>query len=344
MLHEDRPRQLDFVAGLSFTALTLWMLLLQPIHVTPPSQWIDPHRLWLLIAAYGLFISAWRTHGYLYSMVSCTLFILSYTQSTDNHLQAFWQNTQTIFIAILGVNFLVWPNRDARNGRVLLWLFGGLGLVVFSTLLWIGAERNYELSQDAMADALLASDQRIRICSFIMIVLGGFGMLLTSKVTRATCLWFAISVAAPIAGFGIAQLWQSIAIEHLMSGVNLHHLGSDLLTWAARPDALASCQSWCWTSPWLVLALMILGLGRALGRGFRQRKQGNSATAWLMLPAAVLLLPMLLPVASDNQSPIALNWLSIALSVFAIADLLLLVFEQLVLPTPQTGPSNISHL
>jgi len=97
-------------------------------------------------------------------------------------------------------------------------------------------------------------------------------------------------------------------------------------------------------NPILVLPLMLIGLWRTIGRGLRQRKRGELPVAWLITLAAAMLLASLLPVSSETLHPVGLLWLGIVLSVFAVADLLLLLFEQLALPVPQTGPSNVPRV
>jgi len=91
-------------------------------------------------------------------------------------------------------------------------------------------------------------------------------------------------------------------------------------------------------------ALMLIGLWRTIGRGFRQRKRGELPVAWLISLTTAILLVTLLPVSSATFHPVGLLWLGIVLSVFGVADLLLLLFEQLALPAPQTGPSDVPRV
>jgi hypothetical protein len=94
----------------------------------------------------------------------------------------------------------------------------------------------------------------------------------------------------------------------------------------------------------MLLPLMAVGLWRALGRGFRQRRREQIPMAWLLLLAAFPLPIALLPASSESLRPLGLFWLGIALSVFAVADLALVIYERLALEAPKTGPSDVPHV
>jgi hypothetical protein len=340
--------QLNLFSGLLLVGLTVWMLVLTPGQVTPGKPFQSLLLLGSLAGTYVLYLGECNTHGILYSFVSCIVFILSDRHIGDHWDEGVWQLTQITFLAIVGLNMIVWSVFDRAAETPIFWLLGAAGLISLASLLWIEAEQTHRwlaTYADPVSAALTVSHQRIRLFSLVVMVGGGlFGLLFAPTRPAAAWFWFAASALAPVAGFGLARLWAPVEFAHMTRGAHWERLGADLAAWISQPDLLHNCRCWCWTTPAVVLALVAVGAWRTVGRGFRQRKQGQRPLAWLMFLAAILLLTALLPVASGDLRPLGLLWLGIALSVFAVADLLLLLFEQLALPAPLPGPSGVPHV
>jgi hypothetical protein len=334
MSHAPPAEHSDRFAGLLLLVLVATTLILQPGHVASATVPVCRH----LIVLFALFLASWKTHGVAYSLIACTILFISDRYSNEQDIDGFWQITQMIFLAILGMNLIVWSVLPRTRVRSVFWLIAAVGLIALSMCLWALAARSA-----GAAGPVSMSNKRMQICCFVLLLFGGLGLVaLLKKKMAAAWLWLAVSVIAPAAGYGLARAWGPVEGGPIVSDAHWDRVGADLAAWST--NATASSEAWCWTTPWLVFGLILIGAARTIGRGFRQRRQGNAPLAWLIFVAAILLATSLLSAATPGAQPFALLWLGIALSVFAVADLVLLLYEQLVLPTPDTGPSNVPRV
>ncbi|MCE9533556.1 MAG: hypothetical protein K8T89_20895 [Planctomycetes bacterium] len=332
-------------SAIGLAGFTVWLLLVRPGQLAPHRPYADLALFSTLVGAYSLYILSWKTHGILFSIIGMMIFTLSDRQPTDSRDEAGWILDQIFFLALFGVQLLIWSELNKHPVAGKFWLLAAVGMAALSALIWIDAEQASRVLNKPENRAWAILDQRMRICSFVLLALGGFlGWLLAPRRQSIALLAPVFGLAAPVAGFLIASLYAPVKFEHLTHGGAWNRLGSDLSTWWSQADSLKMCAGWCWTSTSVVISLMLIGFWRTVARGFKQRRKGESPIAWLLSLATILLLGALLPASSESLHPLGLLWLGIALSVFAVADLLLLFFEQLALPTPATGPSNVPRV
>ena len=304
----------------------------------------EPHATLVLFGTlaglYTLYLASWKTHIIPFSMVACTIFILSDRHINESEMEAVWQLNQVFFLAVVGLHLIAWSQLDKRSFSGTFWLLIAFGAVSLTALMWIEAEQTGRYLAAHPSEGWMTANQRIRICSFVMLMVGGLMAARLAKMkTRAVWLWLAISLLAPVAGFGVARLDAPVEVDHVLAGAKWDRLLPDLIDWLGQAEVIESSDEWCWTTPGLVLPLMCIGLWRTVGRGYRQKKKGMMPYAWIISVAAYLLLATVLPATSEGYHPIGLIWLGIALSVFAVADLGLLLLEQVALPVPDSKPA-----
>jgi hypothetical protein len=289
---------------------------------------------------------SWKTHGIVFGIVAATIFLISDKQRPDYPAEAVWSFEQMLMFACVGFHVIAWSYLDRRPLAAPLWAILSTSIVGISTLAWIEARLMATRIAVQGADGWVTADQRIRMCLFIFLVFGGlFGLLATRFRAAAAWVWALMCLAAPIAGYGAARLfYDDVRPDMAIGRGHWERIFTDLGQWFTQPNFMRAVEGWCWTEPWVVLPLMVIGLWRALARGFRQRRKSETPIAWLVLVAALPMFVALLPVSTDSLHPIGLLWLGVALSVFAVADLSLLVYEQLALPVPEAGPSKVPHV
>jgi hypothetical protein len=287
----------------------------------------------------------WKTHGFAYSIVAISILLTCDTPSADSSEAATWQFLQIGFLTCLGLQLLVWSEVDKKTKSSSFWIIACVSLVALMAMFWIEAElsRQHLLAQPNEGWGI--ANQRIRISAFVMSILGGLLIVWFGARRHASAwIWGIACLIAPAAGFALAHLYVPANLESVIEGGRWDRLLIDFSNWFSQPDRGSALAGWCWLTPSVLLPLMAVGLWRTLGRGFRQRGKGQLPIAWLLLLAALLLLIALLPASSDRVRPFGLFWLGIVLSVFAVADLALLVYERLSLEAPAQGPSDVPHV
>jgi hypothetical protein len=327
------------------TVLTAWLLLLRPGQLALDGPYSRIELAGALVSIYALFFVFKNSYGILFSIFAIIIFIISDRQINESHAMAAWYGNQVFLLAALTLNLIAWPQVERRPFKRFNWLLLSIANIILSAMIWIAAGYTAEYFPDPAHGGLTTSNQRIRMCSFVLLTLGGaLAARLSHKKTTAAWLWLIVGLVAPAAGYGLASLFTSVQPEYAVNGTRWDACFDDLSAWISRPDRMSRCEGWCWTTSSLVLPLMLIGLWRTIARGFRQRKRGELPVAWLITLAAAMLLASLLPVSSESLRPVGLLWLGIVLSVLAVADLLLLLYEQLALPAPQTGPSDVPRV
>ena len=327
-------------SALFLGGVTAWLLILYPAQLAPGEPYASLLLFGTLAGIFTLYLTSWKNHIIPYSIVACILFIISDRRTSESPMEAAWQLNQVFFFGAVGLHLIAWSELDKRLFSGIFWLLMAFGAVALTALMWIEAEQTGRYLAAHPNEGWTTSNQRIRICSFVMLMLGGLMAARLAKTNRqAAWLWLAIGVFAPIVGFGVARLYAPVEIDQVLAGAQLNRSFADLVAWMGQADVIDSCADWCWTTPGIVLPLMFIGLWRTVARGYRQKKKGMMPYAWIISVAAYLLLAAVLPATSEGYRPIGLIWLGVALSVFAVADLGMLLFEQVALPVPDSKPA-----
>lgn len=259
--------------------------------------------------------------------------------------EAVWQFLQIAFLACLGMHLIVWSELDKSAKSPVFWVLAFSGLTAIMALIWIEAEFTRQALLAQPGDGWATADQRIRISTIVYSLLGGLlAVCFAGRRNASAWLWGLLSLLAPVAGYLFAQLFVPVSSSVLLADGQWERLPDDIARWYSRSDLWAAIAGWSWLSPPILLVLMAIGLWRAFGRGVRQRRKEHMPTAWLFLLAALLLLIVVAPASSDRLQPLGLFALGIALSVFAVADLALVVFERIALQAPKVGPSDVPRV
>jgi len=321
---------------LILAAVALWLLVQRPGQLANTGEFSSSIILNVIFSASILFLVAWANHGVVLGLAAIFLFVFSDPTPPESWIESFWQLNQVLFLACLGIHLYIWTELNNGQHSLSFWIVCALCVIGISSLLWIGEYRTSELLAQEPTDRWDIANQRLRNCSFAMLVGGGVLPFLFARFRRGEArTWAGICLVAPGAGYAIASLLEADTHGYLFYPARWGRLFADLSAWSGQPDLHSVVAGWCWASPTLVLPLMAIGLWRAGARGFKQRRKGILPVAWLVLLAAILLLAALLPASSEILKPTGLLWLSVALCVFAVGDLLLLLFEQLALPAPE---------
>ena len=344
----DEPVNSRFPSRFSWLllgGLTAWLLILRPGQLAPSRPYSDVFLIVNLAGLYVLYLVSWKSHGLIYSIASILIFLLSDRPSIDFSEVAIWQLNQICFLICLGLHLIVWSELNTARKSAPFWVIVSVSLFASTALLWIEAEYSWRRFAAHPNEGWSVANQRIRICTWIVLIGGGIlAVCCRARRNPGAWIWLAACLVAPAAGLGIAHLYLAAQPEHLLAGGNWDRLVMDFVRWFERPDLNGAIEGWCWTTPSVVLPLMLIGLWRTVARGFRQRRRGMMPVAWLVFLSAVLLAIALVPVSSETLRPLGLCWLGIALSVFAVADLALMIYERMALEAPPTGPSDVPHV
>jgi hypothetical protein len=331
-------------SALVLATVTAWLLLLRPGQLAPDHPYVSLRLFAALIATYVLYLVAWKNHGALYGVVGIIIFLMSDRPRPEYPEEIVWQLNQILFLALLGFQLIAWSELNNQTTKRTLWLKVIICTWMTVGLIWVEAHETGRFLAAHPSAGWTVADQRMRNCSFILAAGGALLAFWYSRKNAASWVWLLACLAAPAAGFGLARLYVPVEPDDVLRGAQWPRVPADWQHWLKRPDLFEVVTSWAWATAWLVLPLLALGLWRALGRGFRQRRQGAMPLAWLLLLAALLLAAALVPVSSETLRPFGLLWLAVALPVFAVADLALLLYEQLALPAPLAGPSDVPRV
>lgn len=334
----------NWFSGLLLASLTLWLLVVRPGQLAPSRPYADLLLMGSLTGMYVLYLVNWKTHGIVYGIVSLSIFLLSDRLSVEYPTEAGWHLLQVAFIACFGLHVVVWTSlSDGRTSSV-FWIIAAACMVALLSLLWIEAERTRQFLNQQHLEGWIIADQRNRICAFILSIAGGIACIwYRGGRSAAAWIWGIICLLAPVAGYGVAMLFGPVSIDAVINGGHWERIFADhsrRLTAVSRSDL----EGWCWTTPSIVLTLGVIGMLRCLFRGFAQRRKRQMPTAWLLLGTALLLLMALLPTATGGLRPYGLFVIGIALSVYAIADLALAIYERIALEAPEPGPSDVPRV
>jgi hypothetical protein len=342
MSHHEETRRPVILTVVFLTIVTSFLLVVRPgqLAIEGPFHWLT--IMATLGGVYSLYLAGWKNHGCLFGMAAVFLLIDTDPACPEFPEEAAWLLTQLLFLACVGIHLIAWSGLNRREQSVSFWIIMISCSVITSALIWVEAQQTAQRFSTLPSDGWATVDQRMRNCSFVFLVLGGFLSVQPREQRKLmNWLWLAACLLAPIVGLGLANLYVPARLEHVFQGARWDRLVDDVQAWSSAPDLTSRMAQWCWTAPWLVMVLAGVGFWRAIARGLRQRRQGMLPQAKLLALAVLLLLGALLPYSSGSK-PLGLIWAGIALPVFAIADLGLLFYEQLALPMPE--PSSAPHV
>lgn len=332
-MSETRPNHgSDRLSITCLIGLTAWMVVVRWGALASGSSMERFQVIAGLVGIWTLYLFFWKNSGSFYAILSSIIFITSIGYPLDTKSVSIWHINQIIIISILGISVLAGPRKNQPT-RSVYWLLATLAFVLFAVVIWL--ETPF-VAVESVASA--AVSQRSRVATLVMMIavglIGGF----SARATARGWVWLLLCLLSPAIGFALASLKESITAGDVMTGLRFDQFLA--IEWDSNSlnELLQRSAAWCWAPPLFVLPLMLIGFWRAIARGLRQHKSGEAPLAWLLVPMSVLLLATLLPTPDERMQPVGLIWLGILLSVFAIADLLLLLFEKLALPVPPSRP------
>jgi hypothetical protein len=272
----------------------------------------------------------WRFHGLLPAAAAvCIVWATDQPAATDPAFAH--RGAEATFLATLGLGIAA----CSRQGRP-----GAIPWVVLTVLaIGVAALGWYRLDMAQTADPVW--HDRVR---HLMLGLAAVAVLVGFTTRGAT--W---SDRAKLVGVTLGPPVAAAVAVRLVQGDWPRLLeGGD---WVAVIDewkgAFAAgnwhAGGWCWTSTWVAVPLVLLGVYRTIARGRRQSRYGEAPLAWLVTVAAVGAIVSLSNRPGTSGS-LALVAVGVMLSVFGVADATQAVVERFQLEPPSPGPSNIPRV
>jgi hypothetical protein len=217
-------------------------------------------------------------------------------------------------------------SRQGRPGRLpwLLLAAGGVALAYFG---WFGWEQ-------FPPDDRLARVRMQHIAAGLAILTVVVGLLGRGAGWRDRVRLVAVALLIPASGVAAARLvlgeWPLLVERGEWIAVPAE--------WqSATRDGKWHSAAWCWTTPWVAVPLILVGLWRTVIRGWKGLKKGRPPLAWLITAASV---GVIVAVGARPLAPgsLALAAVGSLLSVFGVADLVLALIERIELKPPEPGP------
>ena len=324
---------------LFMVAVTGWLLILHKGQLASEQTAATLALLSTLTCVHVAYLTLWKNHSLGLAVVVSIIVLVFDRQPLESSSDGNFCLSQAILLALYSCLLIIGSTVDQLHFTRYLWVIALVGLSSLTALIFIEAEMTSRLvARDAVSSSI---HQRMRQCSFVLLIVAAVGGLVFAK-GRSKAVWFGaiVCLLAPILGYALARLYVPAHVDHLLDGARWDLWYDDLRKWSAAGNHLAAIEPCCWTTPWIVVALWIAGFWRTISRGVRQRRRGALPVAWLLSLAATLLVAVVLPSTTPESKPLGLACLAIILPVFGLADLGLLLGEQLALPTPAPGPSR----
>jgi hypothetical protein len=289
-----------------------------------------PYRLFTTLTAVAVVgYVTWRFHGLIPAAIAIVLLRLADPVAAP--AAAFMERAaDAIFLATLGIGVAA-GSRQGRGGTLPWALIALVGAIpVYG---WAGR------SNPAVED--LVAHDRLRQVTLALAVLAVIVGLLARRAPwldrlRLLGVMIGLPAAGVVAGRLISGTWPP-----LLEGGDWPAVVSE---WqAAVRDDTWNAGAWCWTTPAVVGPLVLVGLWRTLARGRNSLRTGRPPLAWLIAGAGV---GTIIAVGARPIAPgsLALAAVGAILSVFGVADLVLVLIERIELKPPEPGPSGVPRV
>jgi len=321
----DDPTDTRFprIAPLLLTAVLVGLAVVRPGNLAGDSQSV--YRLLTgLTAVAAVSYVAWRFHGLIPAAVAIVL--LRYADPAPAADAFAERGTDAVLLATLALGVGA-ASRQGRTGRV-PWAIQAVLAAGVSYCGWFG--RDLPSAADSIARYRL---QHVALALVVLTI--AIGLLARGATWRDRALLMAVAVLFPGVGLALARPDRDDWLR-LANGGEWGYLVDE---WRV---AVISGRwvdgAWCWTTPWVAVPLMAVGLWRTVARGRNSRKTGRPPLAWLVAATAI---GSLAAVAARPIAPgsLALAAVGSLLSVFGVADLALALIERIELKPPEPGPA-----
>jgi hypothetical protein len=273
---------------------------------------------------------AWRFHGLIPAAAAIAL--LGFADSGSLGDTAFLQRgPDAVLLATVALGIGV-GSRQGRPGWA-PWVVLAVLAVGIAYFGWYG--RDLPDPTDSIA--------RYRVQHFTMVLVAltvAVGLMARGASWRDRGRLIAVAVLIPAIGVAAARPGQDDWLR-VGNGGEWHDLADE---WrGAFANGHWADGAWCWTTPWVAVPLMLVGVWRAVARGRKGTKNGRPPLAWLVAGAGVgtLVAVGARPLASGSLALAAVGSL---LSVFGVADLVLALVERIELKPPEPGPAPVPRV
>jgi hypothetical protein len=332
------------LATVVLVGLAAWLFIAHPALRGQADHYSLLASLALLAAVCVLYVTEWLIHGLLPALVAGAVFLAAPRIEVDDTFTSLVLLNELIFIATLGLVFLIWSELGQTRFALLFWILAALGALVTLTVLAAGARHAGQLlAANSTAEAAVPL-QRICQASAMFLIIGvllgvwrAYRGRLGGRGTRATAL--GLAMLAPAAAFGVASGVFSVTLDDVLNGPHWDSFPREVWGWLRQPALLEGVGDRLWGPWWLVASSGALGLWRLVARGYRQRQKGEMPLAWPLALGLLTALPLFGPLASSGAALLALRFFSVFLPVFGVADLLYLLGEELALGVPAATPA-----
>ncbi len=328
-----------YLSYLFLGCLTVWLFGFShlPAHFSN-DRWYATGTI--LLAIYLGFWAEWTVHGILPAMVVALLFLWSAMpgESYNTSPDVIFYLSMVMKLSAVGLLLIIWSQFDRLMERPFYLALVCISVWILCGMLWVFAS---EVQRGGQMATMV-----------FMTIVGMLAVRFAAPMrknrpeckpwTRPMITAMLVLALAPLGGFGLANLWIRVHLDTIVYGGNWLDDSRCLRT---HFSTFGESIWWSLIPPSLVMSCLLgLGFWRTLGRGHRQWKQMRMPTAWLISLWVLISLSGGFPVTCNEERIVHLSLLGILLLVFLVSDLLLLFYEQLALPVPPTGPSDVPHV
>jgi hypothetical protein len=279
------------------------------------------------VAAVGY--AVWRFHGLI--PAAAAIILLRFADTTANPDAFAERGTDAVLLGMLALGV----GAASRQGRAgwFPWVVLAVIAAGLSYLGWHG--RDLPAPTDPIAR------YRLQHVTIIVALTGVVvGLLARGVPWRDRTRLFAVALLIPAAGIVLAHSGRDDWLR-LANGGEWGYLADEWRAAVTRGQWTEG--AWCWTTPWIVVPLVLVGLWRTIARSRKSLTTGRPPLAWLTAAS------FLGSIVAIGARPIAEGSLALAaagslLSVFGLADVILVLKERIELKPPEPGPSVVPRV